>query len=244
MRTIIVLSVTGIIAVAGLYNLFFLNEPAEATRFINTEPSAALGSSVLSADELRFLTAKLEEYQQGMYQQLQETRLQQARFSELLEDIEARLHSVEQSANSQVSRTSEVNSVDKTPKPPQVTDADMGQWIDENLYAGYQNDGLTSLATDQAIASLDKAPGVSLDDMQCADRFCRATFAHVNGEQPVIDNLFGEPPFVHEGFTVVQPDGRVALYFNQPGESLAELRSEVGDSLGYWESSSEESSGW
>ena len=79
----------------------------------------------------------------------------------------------------------------------------------------------------QAAKSLEKVPGVNLEDMQCGESFCRATFAHENGEQPDIRDLFGVPPFVNEGFTLKEPDGRVALYFTRPGESLEKLRSEA-----------------
>ena len=63
--------------------------------------------------------------------------------------------------------------------------------------------------------------------MQCGDSFCRATFTHLGGEVPDIGVLFGEPPFVTEGFTVERPDGRVMLYFTQPGESLEQFRDEL-----------------
>jgi hypothetical protein len=67
--------------------------------------------------------------------------------------------------------------------------------------------------------------------MQCGESFCRATFAHENGEQPDIQGLFGEPPFVNEGFTIHEPDGRVTLYFTRPGESLEKLRSEAREAI-------------
>ena len=245
MRTILISLVTGILTLAISYYVFVVNEPTEATQFRDTGVSASSDAPVLDAEEVLFLTARLEEYQQKVYDHILDTQHQQERFNGVLEHIEARLEAVETSANTQVSGADELNeeySAYKAPKPAQVTDEDIGYFIDESLYAGYQNDGLTSLAADQVVANLDKVPGVSLDDMQCADRFCRATFSHVNGEQPEVHGLFGEPPFVNEGFTIVQPDGRVALYFNQPGESLSELRSEVGDSLGYWDHASEETS--
>ena len=63
-------------------------------------------------------------------------------------------------------------------------------------------------------------PDIKLEDMQCRDDFCRATFADKNGEQPPIHELFGKPPFLNEGFTVEESDGRVSVYFTRPGVSL------------------------
>ena len=118
-------------------------------------------------------------------------------------------------------------------RAPQLSDGDVGEWMDNSLVAGLQDEAATVTMADSIVASLDKLPGVQLDDVSCSARFCRAIFSDLNGRQPKLDELFGEPPFVNEGFTVIQPDGRVRLYFNQPGQSLAELRSEAEVSLGY-----------
>lgn len=86
---------------------------------------------------------------------------------------------------------------------------------------------MTAQATEQAVISTGKTPGINLEDMQCDQRFCRAAFTNTNGRVPDVQPLLGEPPFVTEGFTIIEPDGRVVLYFTQPGVSLAALRNEA-----------------
>jgi hypothetical protein len=67
--------------------------------------------------------------------------------------------------------------------------------------------------------------------MQCDEKFCRAIFTKTNGKEPDIQALYGEPPFLTEGFTLNDADGRISLYFTQPGVTLAELRGEVQNFL-------------
>ena len=99
--------------------------------------------------------------------------------------------------------------------------------MDEALSVSGADTHLTAQATEQAATSLTKTPGVNLESMQCDPRFCRATFASRAGRAPNIGDLFGEPPFVTEGFTVTEADGRVSVYFTQPGVTLADVRGEL-----------------
>ena len=98
--------------------------------------------------------------------------------------------------------------------------------MDETLRVGNIDRDSTALAIEQAGKSIAEVPGVNLEDMQCGERFCRATFVHEKGEQPVIEALFGQPPFVTEGFAINEADGRVSVYFTRPGTSLNGLRNE------------------
>ena len=78
--------------------------------------------------------------------------------------------------------------------------------------------------------SLAAVPGLNLADLQCGDRFCRASFVSDNGKPPNIAQLIGASPFIESGFTLNEPDGGVRVYFTQPGQSLGELRSEARES--------------
>jgi hypothetical protein len=78
--------------------------------------------------------------------------------------------------------------------------------------------------------SLAQVPGFNLADMQCGERFCRASFFSDNGKSPNMAELFGASSFIESGFTISEPDGRVRVYFTQPGQSLSELRSEARES--------------
>jgi len=53
-----------------------------------------------------------------------------------------------------------------------------------------------------------------------------------NGNDIAAEDMFGQPPFVTEGFTLEEPDGRVLFYFSQPGESIVDLRKELQDQPG------------
>ena len=85
----------------------------------------------------------------------------------------------------------------------------------------------TSSTVEQMGASLAQVPGITLTDMQCGGRFCRASFASDNGDRPDLSQLMGASPFIDSGFTLNEPDGRVRVYFTQQGQSLSELHSEA-----------------
>lgn len=109
-----------------------------------------------------------------------------------------------------------------------MSETNLGHWMNETLSAEpYWDLEWTEQAREQTLESLAEVPDVNLEDMQCREDFCRATFADENGEKPAIQELFGEPPFLTEGFTIDEADGRVSVYFTRPGVSLGELRSEA-----------------
>lgn len=152
----------------------------------------------------------------------------------MLADLDTRLRSVETRAGEQTSDSAEQgtdtavrNSGAGKPELAELSESDFGHWMDQTLRVGSFDRGATELAIEQAGKSVAKLPGVKVEDMHCDERFCRATFAHENGEPPAIQDLFGEPPFVTDGFTIDEADGRVSLYFGRPGEPLEELRSEA-----------------
>jgi hypothetical protein len=89
----------------------------------------------------------------------------------------------------------------------------------------------TKSIMDQMATSRAEVPGLNLAEMQCGERFCRASFVSDNGKTPNVSQLIGASPFIESGFTINEPDGRVKVSFTQPGESLSELRSEAQESI-------------
>jgi hypothetical protein len=112
-------------------------------------------------------------------------------------------------------------------KANNLSEAGFAHWIDAALDAGDFDRDATELVMDQAETSLATVPGINLADMQCSERFCRATLIPETGQRLNIAELIGASPFIGAGTTIHEPDGSVRLYFVQPGQSLSELRSEA-----------------
>ncbi|MGH8615678.1 MAG: hypothetical protein ACREYF_27595 [Gammaproteobacteria bacterium] len=236
MRTIAILTVMAITTAVLAYNFMREDSAAEQRRAVTSQTGPT--SAVEVQDRLDELASALRHYQQTNQEQLQQANLQQTRLNRMLADLDTRLRSVETGAGEQTTRAVVSDSVEQDtdtavpnsgagkPESGKISATDLGHWMDEKLRVGNFDRDATELAIEQAGKSIAKVPGVNLEDMLCSERLCRATFAHENGEQPVIEDLFGEPPFVTEGFTINEADGRVSVYFTRPGTSLEELRSE------------------
>lgn len=112
-------------------------------------------------------------------------------------------------------------------KAKKFSEADFSDWMDEALDVGYFDRDVTKSVMDQAETSLANVPGIDLAEMQCSERFCRATFIPETGKRLDISQLIGASSFIGSGTTIHEPDGSVRVYFVQPGQSLNELRSEA-----------------
>ncbi len=99
--------------------------------------------------------------------------------------------------------------------------------MDEFLLTGHWDAELTTLAIEQTNSSLSDLEDIQLIDLQCGNRFCAAHFEQDGHESSTVAALFGQPPFMSEGFTVDGADGRVSIYFTQPGVTISALRSEA-----------------
>ena len=245
MRTKIILAVAAITIPVLAYT--FMREDAASG-----QPQAVIsqnGASSGAKDQgtLDKLANDLEHYQLTNQAQFERAQQEQARLSAALAALATRLGSVETAVSEprtnvvgrnrveQSTDTADLNNGtgnDGTGKPEsrKVSETDLGHWIDETIRIGSGDAYLTAKATEQAAVSLRKFPNVNLENMQCDQRFCRATFTKTNSKESDIQALYGEPPFVSEGFTINEADGRVLLYFTQPGVSLADLR---GEAQGY-----------
>jgi hypothetical protein len=115
-------------------------------------------------------------------------------------------------------------------KTKKLSEEDFGQWLDEALATGAFDRKATRVTLEEMETSLAEAPGITLADLQCGGRFCRASFVPDNGKPPNIAQVIGASPFIESGFTITEPDGGVRVYFTQPGQSFSELRSEAQES--------------
>ena len=232
MRTIVILPVMVITTAVLAYNFIREDTAAEQPQAVISQTSAT--SAVGVQDRLDELANAFRHYQQTNQEQLQQANLQQTRLNRMLADLDSRLRSVETGAGEQTTHAVVSDSVEQgtdtavansgAGKPESETD--LRHWMDETLRVGNIDRDSTALAIEQAGKSIAEVPGVNLEDMQCGERFCRATFVHEKGEQPVIEALFGQPPFVTEGFAINEDDGRVSVYFTRPGTSLNRSRNE------------------
>jgi hypothetical protein len=152
-------------------------------------------------------------------------------------DLEARLRYMEATVSEHaqdqpVSRLDEpaANNGTEKVKAKKLSEADFGQWLDEALDTGDFDRDATRLTVEEMETSLAAVPGINLTDLQCGERFCRASFVSENGKPPKITEVIGASPFIESGFTINEPDGGVRVYFTQPGQSLSELRSEAQES--------------
>ncbi len=230
MRNIsIVIAITSIVF---SYNFMQKNSVIEKPAAL--ELQSEVTSIVAPLGELDQQATVLQGNHQNKHDQVQRPQLQKARLNKPLADLDTRIRSLESNMDSIVSNTAdeeEVSNPSKTVANLQVSEADIGQWINETLRVGNLDQNTTQEIADQAEESLEKVPGVYLEEIQCSDRFCRANITHEDGKQEAILDLFGSPPFENEGFTVIEPDGHVALYFSLPGGSLEDIRSEAKDVL-------------
>lgn len=222
-RTLAILAVTA--TAIGGFAYHFVREDAASGQPQGTTSQTDAASGPKVEDKLDKLAGALARYQHTNQEQ-------QAHLNKRLLDLETRLRSMETGAGGpHAAEPGKDGAAPEKPEPKTVTEADLGHWMDETLRAGSFDKAATEQAREQAGKSLAKLPGVNLDDLQCGKGFCRATFTQENGELPELQELFGEPPFQTEGFTVNEADGRVSLYFARPGESLEEFRGAAQSAL-------------
>lgn len=170
---------------------------------------------------------------------LQEENQERKKIAEVINALSSRLDSVEKlqlvrhdaqalSPTQDTRSDATEENIPSTVAPQtKMSGKQLGQWMSNNLALGSLDEKASTQAMEQALASVANLPKVNLDDMQCDTRFCRATFSHRDGIAPEIGEIFGQPPFLTEGFTINEADGRVALFFTQPGVSLEDVRVEA-----------------
>lgn len=227
MRTIPILTVAAIASTGTAYYFVQHNassqNPEEAKPSITSTSSLDVQNSPIP-DERRDQPAKPEQSQLTL-------------LNEKIAELEARLRYME-TAVSEQAKGQAVPGPDKPAsnkgaekaKAKKFSEADFGHWMDEALDIGYFDRDATKLVMDQAEKSLANVPGINLADMQCSERFCRATLIPEipeTGEPLNILEMMGASPFIGSSTTIHEPDGSVRVYFVQPGQSLSGLRSEA-----------------
>jgi hypothetical protein len=230
MRTTPILIVTAIAVASTGAAYYFLRDHALP------RPVEAAKPFISSTASLNVKNTPLREESRDQPANPEQQRL--TLMNEKIADLEARLRSMEATASEQakdptVLRPDEpdVNNGTEKAKAKKLSEADFGHWLDAALVTGDFDRDATRLTMEQMETSLAEVPGINLADMQCGERFCRASFVHENGKPPNISQLIGASPFIDSGFTLNEPDGRVRVYFTQPGQSLSELRSEAQGSV-------------
>jgi hypothetical protein len=174
------------------------------------------------------LEALITEYQQSNHQKLQLLQAQSLELDKKLLDLDKRIQILEEmksmTDNSLMSLDDETEA--QTNHHQFVTESELSHWV-ENSFISSFDPTATSLAMAEAEQSLAKFPGIYLNDMQCSDRFCRASLSHASGKRIPAEEMFGHPPFITDGFTMIEADGNVLFYFSQPGNSVVKLKEEL-----------------
>jgi len=148
---------------------------------------------------------------------------QQAGLGEKMSDLELRLHALEAAKRPHDEPGKEPDEAATKPKPGTINEADLARYMDDSLKKE-PDPASTAQAKAQAEQSVLSLDDVSVEELSCGKRFCRATFAGIGDEPPSLAGIYGMPPFANQGFTVEAPDGKVAIYFTRPGESLGDVR--------------------
>jgi hypothetical protein len=229
MRTNFILTVTAVAIAGAGASYYFLRDDALPRR------QAVAMSSAISTPSVNVKNLPVREERRD--QRAGQDRQRLVIMNEKIAALEARLRELESTAGDQAQELTapsqdepRANKDAEKAKPKRFSEDDFGQWMDEALNTGDFDRDATRLTMEQMETSLAEVPGIDLADMLCGQRFCRASFVSDNGKRPNVSQLFGASPFIDSGFSINEPDGRVRVYFTQPGQSLSELRSEAQES--------------
>ncbi|KPJ90261.1 MAG: hypothetical protein AMJ53_14230 [Gammaproteobacteria bacterium SG8_11] len=210
----------------------------------NTKTDMTFRQPDLSTPSINQVTSSLDRLKADIMQNLhtyrEEAKLENARVNAQVAKLEGKLQALEID-NAASGRTENLEELPdnepvvevwaaeaaRSPLEERVTESALRNWIDNSFELGYVDETLTARAEEQAVSSLVDLPDIYMQDLQCSERVCRATFSHETGKGPTVLDVFGHPPFMTEGITVPIDHERVAVYFTQPGVSFDELRSEV-----------------
>ncbi|WP_145998585.1 hypothetical protein [Methyloterricola oryzae] len=108
-----------------------------------------------------------------------------------------------------------------------LSETEFGQWMDESLNLGSYSPDATRSVTEKAQENLSRIPDVNLTEVQCSERFCRATLAPEDGKAVNVAEVVGGFSFAGSGFTLEDSDGQVKVYFTQPGQTFDDLQKEA-----------------
>jgi len=157
--------------------------------------------------------------------------LQNRRLSAVDDELAAvneRLKSLESARGAEQSENESVGDKSSVGESRPLSNRVLLDWMDKVLTRETSDPNRTAQVEAQIRHILPAAPGVRLEQAECGERFCRATFAQDDGGLPDVMPLFGEgPPFVNYQITSPRDDGRVVVYFTSKDISIETLRAEA-----------------
>lgn len=163
------------------------------------------------------------EQRSSLQEQQAQLRSNRADLDRRISEMEAKLLGLQAPPAKQAA----TDAISKDTKTGTIAESELAAWMDDGLRSERPDTEQTAHARRQITESLAGMPKTRLDDVVCGERFCRAAFAGDDGQPPALSSLFGIPPFEREGFTISEPDGRVAIYFTREGASLTMLRDDA-----------------
>lgn len=221
MRMKLILTVAVITIVSAGATYFFLQGNSAVEQAVETTP---LIRSIANVDRK---SISISDEQHDLPQNSTQRQL------ELINDkivaLETRLRYLEVSVNEQAknravsssSSSPPSNSIEKTKE--EHSEINFGHQVDQSLDTGHFNYDKTIKVMEQAEKSLAKIPDITLDDVQCDERFCRATIVPEYGKQLNTSQILDlSSNFMESGTAVEKPDGSVKIYFTHADQSLTE----------------------
>lgn len=110
--------------------------------------------------------------------------------------------------------------------PQTLTDENLGKYMDSAINDQGWDEEISEDTYELARGVVDNISNLVVDSMKCIDSYCQAKFFSEDGKNPSLDDIWGHPPFMNEGFTVPQEDGSILLYFTQENseKSISDIR--------------------
>lgn len=236
MQKYIILTVVGITGSLLAYHFMDDLIGSERHRVViaGAQKQGNISSVVEVQDKLDQLVNAFQKFQKTHQEQQRHIQSEQTRLSNMLVDMKNKLEPMETTEAESIENKPISRKDTETAKLRKVAEKNFHHWMNETLQNETWNLDATSQINEQVSKTLTtEFPDVSLDDMQCSDRFCRATLSHESGELPDISTLVGKPPFTNDIFTVYEENGSLALFFTGPGETLTDLQSDAQQATQY-----------
>ena len=239
MRSLLIIAITVVTALTTttVYDLMLEKKDLKLIKAMESETVTTNQPDV--QNKLDELANSIERYQKISQDQIHQAKLREARLTERLDKLDAKLDAsvfsmlvnpTDYSSLQDENQDTDINAPDSMVEHSKleiVSSAEMSQWMDVTLRAGTLDREKTDHAREQVEVSLERFPDMNLEHMQCAKGLCRANFTNTDGGKPDVDSLIGLPPFQDGGFTIHESDGSVSLYFTEPGINFNEIYSEV-----------------
>ncbi|TVZ41004.1 hypothetical protein P886_0341 [Alteromonadaceae bacterium 2753L.S.0a.02] len=155
-----------------------------------------------------------------------------------LEELETKIIAIKAEANSKSSYDSRFRYEDEGKGADNhISDSNVAQFIESDFDRNGVDQDVSDEYYSATVALLMDNPEIVVDRVRCNQNYCSALFNTVDGASPNIEEVWGNPPFMHEGFSIPQIDGGLLLYFTDDQTNIDELRSLAAEYLGESDSS-------